>query len=158
MNDSDFYHLEIPCLKLFFFLIFLAMSYSMWDISSQTSWSNLHPLHWKHGFLTTGLPGKSLETLFLNKNILKITQNSQYPRKNKENYTSLLTQLNYGCPSKEKNIISSQIKYSSFSGRMEDTSYKFTNSFKNDIGLSVQDITHIVNTQNNLRQIQTWRI
>ena len=41
---------------------------------------------------------------------------------------------------------------------MENTSYKFTNSFKNDIGLSVQDITHLVNTQNNLRQIQIWRI
>ena len=25
---------------------------------------NLHPLHWKHGVLTTGLPGKSLPLFF----------------------------------------------------------------------------------------------
>lgn len=39
--------------------------------------------------------GNSILKTFLNNNILKIKQYSQYSRKNKENNESLLTQLNY---------------------------------------------------------------
>jgi len=43
----------------------------MWDLSSQGS--NPSPLHWKHGVLTTGLPGKSLIFFFLMQLILCCT-------------------------------------------------------------------------------------
>lgn len=66
-----------------------------------------------------------LKTLFLNKNILKIKQYSQFSRKNRQNHQSLLTKLNYYYTSKEKNIIPSQIKYSSFLSRMKNISYNF---------------------------------
>lgn len=54
--------------------------------------------------------GNSILETFLNNNVLKIKQYSQYSRKNKENDKSLLTQLNYYYTSKEKNVILSQIK------------------------------------------------
>ena len=38
--------------------------------------SNLHPLHWKHGLLTTGLPGKSQESDFKSITILSPTGHS----------------------------------------------------------------------------------
>ena len=41
------------------FFFFLVAPHDVWDPSSPTDQgSNLHPLHWKHGVLSTGLPGK----------------------------------------------------------------------------------------------------
>ena len=50
----------------FFFLIFafLAIPCGMWDLSFPIRDQTLHPLHWKHGVLTTGLSGKSLMITF----------------------------------------------------------------------------------------------
>ena len=44
---------------------------SLWHVgsSSLTGW-NLGPLHWEHGVLTTGPPGKSLERIFLKFHII----------------------------------------------------------------------------------------
>ena len=39
------------------FLIFLEAPHAMWDLSSLTR-DQTSPLKWKHGVLTTGLPGK----------------------------------------------------------------------------------------------------
>ena len=50
---------------LFFFLIFFiylavpGLSCSMWDLVPDQG-SNPDPLHWEHGVLATGPPGKSL--------------------------------------------------------------------------------------------------
>ena len=41
----------------FFFFFFLAVLHSTGNFPNQES--NPHPLHWKHGVLTTGSPGKS---------------------------------------------------------------------------------------------------
>ena len=41
-------------------LSFLAMTHSMWDLSSPTR-DHTHAPNWKLGVLTNGLPGKSLE-------------------------------------------------------------------------------------------------
>ena len=47
-----------------FFFFFLAAMHGMWDqIPDQGS--NLCPVQWKNGFLTTGPPGKSLGPDFL---------------------------------------------------------------------------------------------
>ena len=59
---------EPSLVHLFFFLIsmvslffnFLAMPRGMWHLSSPNQRLNLCALHWKHGILTTGPPGKSL--------------------------------------------------------------------------------------------------
>ena len=42
------------------------LSCNMWDLSSLTRESNLGPLHWESGVLTTGPPGKSLDLIFKN--------------------------------------------------------------------------------------------
>ena len=44
---------------LFYFIIFLAMPHGMWDLKFPNQKVNLCPLQWKHGVLTTRLPGKS---------------------------------------------------------------------------------------------------
>ena len=44
---------------------FLATSHSMGGSQIPSQGLNLHPLHWNHGILTTGPPGKSLEVKFL---------------------------------------------------------------------------------------------
>ena len=44
----------------FFFFFFPAPPYGMWDLSSPNQGSNPSLMHWKHGVLTTGPPGKSL--------------------------------------------------------------------------------------------------
>ena len=49
----------------FFLFLFLAMPCNMWDLSSLTRDKNLCPWQWQRGVLTTGLPGKSLNS-FLN--------------------------------------------------------------------------------------------
>ena len=51
---------------------FLAMLGSMWDLSSWTRGSNLHPFKWKLRILTTELPGKFQDTYF--GKILKIAE------------------------------------------------------------------------------------
>ena len=37
---------------------FLAVPHSMKDLKFPNQGSNLHPVHWRHGVLTTGSPGK----------------------------------------------------------------------------------------------------
>ena len=49
-----------PC----FFFFFHHISWLLASWSSHQGW-NSHPLQWKHGVLTTGLPGNSLVCLFL---------------------------------------------------------------------------------------------
>ena len=39
--------------------VFLATQRGVWDLMFPDQGSNPHPLQWKHGVLTTGLPGKS---------------------------------------------------------------------------------------------------
>ena len=59
--------LTLPSFSLWFLLLFsyLAVPHSMQDASSPEQGSNPHPLHWKHGVPTTGLPGKSLWFLYV---------------------------------------------------------------------------------------------
>ena len=43
---------------------FFGMPCGMWDLTSQTRELNPRPLDWKHGVLTTGPPGKSLDSSY----------------------------------------------------------------------------------------------
>ena len=53
-------YLHIILFNLFFcFVLFLATLSSMWDLSPDQG-LNLHPLQWKCGVLTNGLPEKSV--------------------------------------------------------------------------------------------------
>ena len=57
----------IPLFLSFIYLnfYFLAVPCSTWDFSFPNQGSNLYPLHWKHGVLTTGSPGKPLSFFIL---------------------------------------------------------------------------------------------
>ena len=46
-----------------FFFFFLAVPRGLWGLSSPTRDQTRAPLQWKHGVLTTGPPGKSLNIL-----------------------------------------------------------------------------------------------
>ena len=54
--------LLFPCPPPFLFLLFLLFGHTVQHVGSQfpDQGSNLHPLHWKHGILISGPPGKSL--------------------------------------------------------------------------------------------------
>ena len=52
-------------LCLFIYFLILARLPGMWDPSSPIRESNLHPLHWQSGVVTTRLPEKPLFWLFL---------------------------------------------------------------------------------------------
>ena len=63
--EDNFFSINTSGLFAFFF------GCTRWHVGSQfpNQGSNLRPLHWQHGFLTTGLPGKSLNFFnFLKKN------------------------------------------------------------------------------------------
>ena len=50
-------HLGFVVVVVFLFFFFVAVLHSTGNFPNQES--NPHPLHWKHGVLTTGSPGKS---------------------------------------------------------------------------------------------------
>ena len=58
------YYLSIYIYIYIWFFFFLAVSSSLWDLSSPSQASNLCPLHWEHWVPTTGPPGKSLIYVF----------------------------------------------------------------------------------------------
>ena len=58
--EDNFFPINNSGLFAFFFVFYFGCT--RWHVGSQfpNQGSDLHPLHWKHGFLITGLPGKSL--------------------------------------------------------------------------------------------------
>ena len=52
------------CLLIYLYFYFLARPHNIWGLISLTrDWTSA-PLHWQHGVLTTGLPGKFLSLYF----------------------------------------------------------------------------------------------
>ena len=58
--EDNFFSINNSGLFAFFFVFYFGCT--RWHVGSQfpNQGSNLRPLLWKHGFLITGLPGKSL--------------------------------------------------------------------------------------------------
>ena len=70
-------NLELPFVKDLLCIrhdtaFFFAVPGGMWDFLSPTKGTNLCPLHWKRGFLTTGPPGKPQHCYILYSNTLYI--------------------------------------------------------------------------------------
>ena len=68
-SDNAEYLIVCFCLLVYFFL---AAPFCLWDLSSLTKESNLHPLHWKCRVLTTGSPGESQNFCFWSEYYLHI--------------------------------------------------------------------------------------
>ena len=57
--------ISLSSLFFFFLLAALGLSCSIWDLSSLDEGSNLSPLCWELGVLTTGPPGKPIPLVFI---------------------------------------------------------------------------------------------
>ena len=112
--QADILHL---LLIFFFFLSFLVVQCNTWDLSL---WPGIDPspLHWEHGVLATGPPGKSLSTSLRHaikvSSWLKVTVFTIHPRTPAEVQTSFNQTFSWLTPSLwSRNRVSSRKNASS---------------------------------------------